>query len=50
MIKHAVIQGAPLEVDINDGEVVSCTYALRPATITGAGLFASYGEHGVDPA
>jgi hypothetical protein len=47
-IAHAVIQGAPLEVDIDNGEVVSSTYAFESSDYTGIGLMAQYGEHGVE--
>ena len=48
-IGHAVIAGGPLEVDINDGEVVGITYAFEASDLTGAGIVASYGSSGIDP-
>lgn len=46
-IKHAVISGAPLEVDIDDGAVVGITYAFEASDLTGHGLVANYGTAGV---
>lgn len=49
LIGHAVITGAPIEVDIDEGSVVGITYAFEASDITGAGTLASYGESGVAP-
>jgi hypothetical protein len=40
-IDHAVIAGAPLECDIDEGQIVSMTYAFEASDITGAGLLAA---------
>jgi hypothetical protein len=40
-IDHAVIAGAPLECDLDEGQIVSMTYAFEASDITGAGLLAS---------
>jgi hypothetical protein len=40
-INHAVIAGAPLECDLDEGEIVSMTYAFEASDITGAGLLAA---------
>lgn len=47
-IAEAVIEGAPVEVDIDNGEVVSVTYAFQSSGYRGVGLFDSYGTHGVN--
>jgi hypothetical protein len=46
-IKRAVIAGGPLEVDIDNGEVVGVTYAFEASDCTGTGLLSSYGTAGV---
>lgn len=50
LIKHAVITGAPIECDIDNGEVVGITYAFEASDCTGAGIAAAYGTSGVNPA
>jgi hypothetical protein len=40
-IDHAVIAGAPLECDLDEGQIVSMTYSFEASDITGAGLLAS---------
>ena len=40
-INHAVIAGAPLECDLDEGQIVSMTYAFEASDITGAGLLAA---------
>lgn len=40
-IDHAVIAGAPLECDIDEGQIVSMTFAFEASDITGAGLLAA---------
>jgi hypothetical protein len=40
-IDHAVIAGAPLECDLDEGQIVSMTYAFEASDITGAGLLAA---------
>lgn len=40
-IDHAVIAGSPLECDIDEGQIVSMTYAFEASDITGTGLLAA---------
>lgn len=47
LIRHAVIVGGPLEVDIDGGEIVGITYAFEASDCTGAGIVAAYASAGV---
>jgi len=47
LIRHAVIIGGPLEVDIDNGEIVGITYAFEASDCTGAGIVSTYGSAGV---
>lgn len=46
-IKHAVIMGAPIECDIDEGSIVGVTYSFEASDITGNGTLAAYGTAGV---
>lgn len=49
-INHAVISGAPIECDIDEGAIVGMTYNFEASDYKGSGIYANLGDHGNAPA